>query len=339
MGRKEYLRNTLESLMKKIALLNTAIFSFNMGDYIIVESAKKQLMEILNNAFVVEIPTHSPMFHVREFGIRRKNSFYDKLQSFDYKFVLGTNLLAHNMRYKKTTWNINVIDTKYFGDAVLLGVGTDPKDEKINMYTRKLYKQVLSSKYKHSVRDGRTKRMLEDLGFDAINTGCSTMWGLNRAHCAEIPTSKRNTVIFTLTDYAKNYDADKKMIDILKQNYDRLYFWIQGFEDLEYLNQLCNRDNIEIIPPAIDDYSSFLDMHDCDFVGTRLHAAIKAMQKKKRSIIIGVDNRARDMAEDYGLHLIERTEIDCLENKINQDFKTDIRINEANIKEFLAQFK
>ena len=29
--------------MKNIALLNTAVFSFNMGDYIIMESARKGL--------------------------------------------------------------------------------------------------------------------------------------------------------------------------------------------------------------------------------------------------------------------------------------------------------
>ena len=76
----------------------------------------------------------------------------------------SANLLAHNMKYKKTTWNINTRDTKYFGDTILLGVGTDPSDEPVNAYTRKLYQQVLSSKYKHSVRDERTKQMLENFG-------------------------------------------------------------------------------------------------------------------------------------------------------------------------------
>lgn len=324
--------------MKNVALLNTAVFSFNMGDYIIMESARKGLASVLENAFVVEIPTHSPMFHVRELGLKKKNSFYDKLQSFDYKFVCGTNLLAHNMRYMKTTWNINLWDTKYFGDTVLLGVGTDPSDEEVNAYTKKLYNQVLSHDFKHSVRDMRTQRMLEKLGFKAINTGCATLWGLTKEHCQQIPTKKKKTVVFTLTDYAPNPVADKKMVQVLKENYESLYFWIQGVGDLEYLNSIVNTEGIKFISPTLEYYNKFLDEVDCDFVGTRLHAGIKAMQKKKRSIIISVDNRARDMAQSYGLHVLENKNIDLLEKKINQEFETDIHIDEERIQEFLEQF-
>ena len=326
--------------MKNIALLNTAVFSFNMGDYIIMESARKGLASILDGSFIVEIPTHSPMFHVREFGIRKNNSFFEKLQSFDYKFVCGTNLLAHNMKYKKTTWNINTRDTQYFGDTILLGVGTDPSDEPVNAYTRKLYQQVLSSKYKHSVRDERTKQMLESLGYQAINTGCSTMWGLTKEHCKQIPTKKKDCVVFTLTDYAPAEKEDYKMIQILRENYETLYFWIQGFGDLEYLKKICKGDieSIQLISPTLDAYNQFLDETDCDFVGTRLHAGIKAMQKMKRSIIISVDNRARDMAANYGLHVLERNQIENLGTKINQEFATDIRIDEVRIQEFLSQF-
>ena len=178
-------------VMKYIALMNTAIFSFNQGDYIIMESVKRELDYLLKDSFVVEIPTHSPMFHVTEFGIGKKNSFYDKLQKFDYKFVCGTNLLHHNMKYAKTTWNINIFDTKYFGDMILLGVGTDPKDEAVNRYTRKLYNQVLAKDVIHSTRDERTKKLLESMGFKAINTGCATMWGLTPEHCSKIPTKKK----------------------------------------------------------------------------------------------------------------------------------------------------
>ena len=58
----------------------------------------------------------------------------------------------------------------------------------------------------------------------------------------------------------------------------------------------------------------------------------------KRSIIISVDNRARDMAANYGLHVLERNQIENLGTKINQEFATDIRIDEVRIQEFLSQF-
>ena len=324
--------------MKKIALLNTAIFSFNQGDYIIMESVKKQLSFLTSEAFVVEIATHSPMFHVRELGLFNKNSFYDKLQDIDYKFVCGTNLLAHNMHYRKTAWNINLRDTKHFGGAVLVGVGTCHSDEEINAYTRKLYKQALAADYTHSVRDERTKKMMEDMGYKVINTGCATMWGLTESHCEKIPCTKKNKVVFTLTDYAMDPKNDKKMIDILRRNYDELVFWPQGVGDFEYFHSLGETKDIQIISPLLENYSCFLTQNDCDFVGTRLHAGIKAMQMLKRSIIIGVDNRARDMAANYGLHLIERETIEDLEAKINGTFSTKMKIKEENIRTFLAQF-
>lgn len=326
--------------MKNIALMNTAIFSFNQGDYIIMESVKRELNQILRDSFVVEIPTHSPMFHVKEFGIRKNNSFMEKLNSFDYKIVCGTNLLAHNMNYKKTTWNINLKDTKYFGNMILLGVGTDPSDEPVNSYTRKLYQQALSKDFIHSTRDERTKKMLIDMGFKAINTGCATIWGLNQEHCKKIPTKKSESVVFTLTDYAADPDKDREMIQILEKNYKSVYFWIQGVGDLEYYMSLNIVSDVQFISPNIDAYNEFLKHTDCDFVGTRLHAGIKAMQLFKRSIIIGVDNRARDMVQDYNLHVIEREEIsEQLEKKINSSFETNICIQKENIDTFLSQFK
>lgn len=326
--------------MKNIALMNTAIFSFNQGDYIIMESAKRELDTLLKDAFVVEIATHSPMFHVREFGIQKDNSFYQKLQMFDYKFVCGTNLLAHNMRYKKTTWNINTHDSKYFGDMILLGVGTDPSNVAINSYTRKLYSQALSKDFIHSTRDQRTCMMLKDMGYKAINTGCATTWGLTPEHCAKIPGQKSSSVVFTLTDYAPDMERDKKMIEIIRGCYEKIYFWIQGFEDLNYLKSLTNLDDIQLISPNLHNYSQFLRTHDCDFVGTRLHAGIKAMQLLHRTIIISVDNRASDMAENYHLPIIGRMEIETtLKDKIESDFTTNIKINEENIKLFMAQFQ
>lgn len=324
--------------MKYIALMNTAIFSFNQGDYIIMESVKRELDYLLKDSFVVEIPTHSPMFHVTEFGIGKKNSFYDKLQKFDYKFVCGTNLLHHNMKYAKTTWNINIIDTKYFGDMILLGVGTDPKDEAVNRYTRKLYNQVLAKDVIHSTRDERTKKLLESMGFKAINTGCATMWGLTPEHCSKIPTEKSDTVVFTLTDYAMDYEKDKRMVEILKRNYSNKYFWIQGSQDQEYLESLTDTRDITYINPLLKNYHEFLTTKDCDYVGTRLHAGIKAMQLLKRSIIIGVDNRSEDITKTYKLNYVLRENIDELDQMINERIITDINIDTDKISAFLQQF-
>ena len=76
-----------------------------------------------------------------------------------------------------------------------------------------------------------------------------------------------------------------------------------------------------------------------DYVGTRLHAGIYALRHKVRSIIIAIDNRARDMSKTYSLNTIDRNNIDELSKMINSDFKTNIKINTKEIEKWKSQFK
>ena len=328
--------------MKKIAILDTSIMSFNIGDQIIMESARKGLENLLKDAFVVNMPTHSPLFHLYEFSLRGKDSFKPNLDAIDLKFVCGTNLLEKNMKKRKNTWNIHKGDLRYFKDFILVGVGTDGLPTIANNYTKTFYQKALSSDYFHSTRDEETKKFLESIGIKAINTGCPTIWGLTKEHCSVISKTKSDNVVFTVTDYKPDVSKDKIMIDILCKNYSNVYCWIQGSQDIEYLNTLgidiLRSDKIKMVSPSLEAYNQFLDNVDCDFVGTRLHAGIKAMQKYKRTIIIGVDNRARAMNETYNFNFIEREEIEKLEEMINTSFGTEINLNEGNIEAFLRQF-
>ena len=326
--------------MKNIALLNTSVSSFNRGDDIIMESVREQLKDILRGNFVLEIPTHSPAFRMREvieiFG--KKNDFTENLKSMDYKFVCGTNLLSRTMFARKNAWNLTLNESKYLSGCVFLGVGAG-KIGKFDIYTKKLLKNALSNEYIHSVRDEEAKKMLESIGLKAINTGCPTLWNLDQKHCERITTKKSNNVIFTLTDYKKDIENDQKLINILNKNYEKVYFWIQGFEDYKYLTNFDNIDKIELIGPSVKEYDEFLKNNECDFVGTRLHAGIKAMQRFKRSIIIIVDNRARSMKRDYNLNCIEREDIEKeLEEYINKDFKTNVKLKKDNIEKWKSQF-
>ncbi|SCH96339.1 polysaccharide pyruvyl transferase CsaB [uncultured Clostridium sp.] len=326
--------------MKYIAVLDTSIMSFNIGDQIIMESARKGLAPILNDAFVVNLPTHSPMFHWWEFSFKRNDSLSQNLSKLDLKFVCGTNLLEKNMKKRKNTWNLHMMDTHYIKDVVLVGVGTDKLDKIENKYTEKLYKRILSHEYIHSTRDEKTKELLESMGFKAINTGCPTLWGLDKTVCEQIPTTKSEKVIFTITDYTPNLEKDKKMLDILFDNYKEVFCWIQGSQDVEYLQKMNLKDkNIQYISPSLAAYNEFLEREKtCDYVGTRLHGGIKAMQKLHRAIIIGVDNRAYDMHKSYNLNYISRENIEDLEDMINKPINTDIKIDINKINEFLGQF-
>lgn len=86
-------------------------------------------------------------------------------------------------------------------------------------------------------------------------------------------------------------------------------------------------------------FDTVLANEDIDFVGTRLHGGIRALQKKKRSLIIAVDNRAIELGADTGLPVIDRS---CLEKELlrwyDHDFRPDIILPETGIGEFMGQF-
>lgn len=63
------------------------------------------------------------------------------------------------------------------------------------------------------------------------------------------------------------------------------------------------------------------------------------MQKKRRSIIISIDNRAEEMAKDYNINIIERDNINELEKLINSNIETKINLPIENINKWINQFK
>lgn len=199
--------------------------------------------------------------------------------------------------------------------------------------------KIFSKKYIHSVRDERTKKILENLGFQAINTGCPTLWSLTPEFCKQIPTDKADNVVFTLTFYDKDPKNDQKLIDILKENYNKVYFWVQGSEDYEYFKTFKNIEQIEIVSPALDSYRKILQQENIEYVGTRLHAGIFAMKNKKRSIILSVDNRAQDMSVTYQLNTILREQIDTLPAMLHSSFQTNVHIDQEKIQQWKDQFK
>lgn len=325
--------------MKKIVIFNTAIGSLNVGDYIIMQSCSKILKKIFLKNFFLEIPTHT------FFNVRRDRGL---LSDNKYMFVCGTNLLRPMyICSKKNQWKVGItfllyILLKKMNNVILVGVGWTGYQYSQNSFFKTYFlKKLLKNGHIHSVRDEYTKQKLNEMGiYNVINTGCLTTWDLTKEHCKMIPKLKAKKVIVTLTDYDRNIEKDREIIRILEKNYKKIYFWPQGSNDLEYIESLLkNCVNYEIISPTLETYEEFLESNECDFVGTRLHGGIKALQYKRRTIIIGIDNRAIEMSE-IGLPVIKRENIEKdLENMINSDLEININLPIENIEKWKAQFK
>ncbi|PDY22114.1 capsular biosynthesis protein [Bacillus cereus] len=308
--------------MKKILLLDTSVATLNMGDDIINISIKNNMEELLKDNYYITMPTHTPLFY------KYQNLLYPKkldiYKNADYKFLCGTNALYTNMLRPLPNWNIHLFNTKLVQNTILFGVGIGENSKNINLYTKTLYKKVLSKEYVHSTRDEKTKVMLENMGFKAENTGCPTLWKLTPEFCKEIPTTKRESVIFTLTYYHKDIPNDIEMIKILKRSYKKVYFWPQCALDLDYLKELGESEGVTIISPNLENYDAILS-EDIDYVGNRLHGGVFALQHKKRAIIIAIDYRAREMKKNYSIPVLDRENIvEELEGKISSEWRTEI---------------
>lgn len=308
-------------------ILDTAMDSDNCGDHIIMENCMLQLGRCMDTAALAHIPTH-------RFPSEEE---LELLTTSGQKILCGTNILSGRMR-TYGLWKLSPRITPYC-NTVLMGVGFDSKSESFDRYTRSMFHAILSKDGIHSVRDSFSEKKLKAMGIEnVLNTGCPTMWDLTPEHCASIPHRKARNVVCTVTDYIRDAKNDGAMLDILLESYDHVYLWLQGREDPKYIRELGYADRVTLIPGTLSDYDAVLAQEDLDYVGTRLHAGIRALRKGRRSLIVSVDNRAECIGADTGLPTIRREDIPfALKGRLEAELETKINLPWENIRKWKEQ--
>lgn len=309
-------------------ILDTSMDSDNCGDHIIMESCMLQLSNYLDTHGLLHVPTHRFLTKAE----------YLLLGASEKKILCGTNILSGHMR-TYGLWKLGPQIASY-KNTILMGVGFDSGDWSCDAYTKRLLRTILSKDSIHSVRDSFSEQKLKSIGIGKVlNTGCPTMWNLTPEHCARIPAAKATRVISTVTDYHQDQANDKAMLDILLGNYEKVYLWLQGQGDLAYIRALGYEDKLTLIESSLDAYDAVLAQEDLDYVGTRLHAGIRALSKGRRSLIISIDNRAECIAADTGLPIIKREAVALeLEKRLTESVATKIQLPWENISRWKSQF-
>lgn len=317
--------------MKIISVLDTTISDYNLGNQIIMESVNEIIDCLFERDFLFRLQ------YAEKFG--RQSIKY--MESSDYVFFGGTNSLSSEMnRYKQ--WGFSLKDLYFVSNLILLGVGWWQYQSKPNLYTQFFLKRLLSSNKLHSVRDSYTEKMLKNIGIrNVLNTSCPTLWEISPEHCRAIPKMKSKDVVFTTTDYSQDYFLDNKLIKLLLLNYEYVYYWVQGIGDLEYLSELdlADRSRVKIIPPKLKAYDRVLEDLEVDYIGTRLHAGIRAIQKQKRTLVLATDNRAKEISKDVGLNVVGRDDFSGIEGFINNEHVTNLFIPTESIQMWKEQFR
>ena len=335
-GRLTRISNGAEFALQRdgggIVCFDPSLETDNLGDAIIMRYCRRELENLFPNRGFAAIATHV-LPTPEETALVRKTK---------YKFVCGTNLLTS---YIEHHWRWILPEgfrgKRDFRNGILLGCGWGEYQGDCSDYSRMLYRSLLNPSVMHSVRDQYTTDKLRRAGIsNVLNTGCPTTWGLTEAHCRAIPTGKSDAVVTTVTDYRPNPEEDQAMLDILSRNYDRVLLWPQGRGDLMYLTNLKLPQNLQILPRNLSALEAVLGGGNLDYVGTRLHGGIHALNYGVRTIILSVDNRAAEMGRDLNLPILERSRIAKeLEPRIREHFETKICIPRDNIDRFRNQFR
>ena len=326
--RVKNLKDASDSQNDEIIILNTAMGSDNLGDEIIMYYYSKAMEGIISPQKLYNIATH------------RKPSDMDveRLLKCKCAVIIGTNILSPQMElYSGWRFDNRLIRMR---NIILVGVGWWGY-KKPSVYSKYVYRNILSKNVIHSVRDEQTYRMLKSIGIEnVVNTDCLTMIGLDKS-CVNIPEDKAESVLFTLTGILGRVENDKKLVAILRRSYKKLYYFPQGNSDFEYLKNITDIDDITIIDESFTAYTDFLkdSSKDFDYIGTRLHGGVHAMQNGRRSIIIAVDNRAIEIAHDTGIPVILESEVgEKLEPMIISSWKTEVKLNTKAIEAWRNSF-
>jgi len=335
-----------------ISVLDTSICTENIGDFIIMEAVRRELADLFPDEHHVNIPTHDVLGPE---AVRL-------LKESRCGIVGGTNLISSNMepapmrgtlrhKFRKffrpsvercNQWRLTRKDRRLLPKKlILLGVGWWQYQASPLPYTRALLRSVLHEDMLHSVRDEYTSDMLKAAGFkNVLNTSCVTLWRLDADHLAKVPSSKAPEVISTLTYYKPAPEMDRKMLVTLLSNYDKVHLWIQGSKDRAYAASIGGDLPISFISPNLPAFDWLLQRAPAiDYVGTRLHAGIRALQMRRRTLIVSVDNRATEISRDTGLPVLERSDVDLLSELINRNDPICLKLPWENISRWREQFK
>ncbi len=299
----------------------------NLGDLIIHDAIAAEFDFLLSKSNVERFSTQIPL--------PWKGVW--KSRTADLALICGTNLLASKID-QYTPWKLSKLKSRLIKPACLIGVGWWSDQEAPNPETVAFYKRVLSPKWVHSVRDQMTADRLQQMGFTNVeNTSCPTLWALHGITADSLPKPKKQTVLTMLSVWRKKPELDKQLLALLSNEYQSVVVWPQGHKDKEYLTAIA--PELECLEYSMDSLETFIQQNpEADYLGLRLHGGIRCMQRGLRSLIIEVDNRAREIAKDTGLPTVERENFELMKRWISEGIDFEIKTNRMAIDRIKNQF-
>ncbi|GAA4166170.1 hypothetical protein GCM10022286_30400 [Gryllotalpicola daejeonensis] len=308
-----------------IVLVDPGLKSTNLGDQIISDAVHREFVNPLRAAGVdvQTIPMHGHL----------SDDSRALLREADEVVVSGTNLLADNMRFR-SPWQWAKKDIELTrGKLTTFGVGWwQYQTGGIDPFSAR-WLRSLSSGRPWAVRDEYSARRLAAAKVRALHTSCPTLWGVTRQN---LPGGQRR-VIATFTDYNQDPLADRRLIDLLETRFEEVLYWPQGPGDERYLRSIAG-DEVRLIPPELAAFDAELREPSTAYVGLRLHGGIRAMQQGVPTLILSIDNRAREIARSVGLVAPSRHALDRIAALLDSPQPKTLHLPRVEIDAWRAQW-
>lgn len=274
----------------ELIMFDPGVGSSNLGDQVIGDSVMRELISLFPEANVRRLSLFQPM------GESQRRT----LRAAKLALVAGSNMLSATFKFPtyRNRWKIALLDLAMLPPVVTVGAGWYRKDFESNALGRAVLRRVAAKDVPMSVRDAVTKENLARIGVAAVNTSCATLWSVDPS-VYEAGQPCRD-VVTTITDYGMSATRDAAMLRALVGKYRKVYFWPQGEKDLQYLATL-GVGGLDILPRSLEAYDQLLMSGGVEYIGTRLHGAIRALQKGVRAKIVSVDYRADNICEEVGI--------------------------------------
>ncbi len=302
-----------------IVLVDPGMNSTNVGDQIISEAVNKQFVEPARSAGkeVVSIPMHGGISDASRAAIERASDVV----------VSGTNLLSDHMRFRRAwQWDRSDIELTR-GKLTAFGVGWWQYQRAGIDPLSAAWLRSLAGGSPWAVRDEYSADRLNRAGVEAVHASCPTLWN---CEYQTMPGGNARVVV-TLTDYNQERSADQHLVSTINAMFDDVLFWPQGPGDRAYILSLSGTTESQILPPTLEGFDNALKQSSTAYVGLRLHGGIRAMQFGVPSLILSVDNRAREIAKSVGLVAPSRHAIGQVADLLRSESTHRLRLPSAAI--------
>lgn len=276
-----------------IVVVDPGLATRNTGDQIISQAVRREFIAPLRaiGADVETVPMHG------ELGAHQRRL----LRMASDVVVCGTNLLSSHMRFRNA-WEWPRSDVELArGKATFLGVGWwQYQRSRVDRISRR-WMSDLAGRHDWAVRDDYSAAKLTEAGVPAVHVSCPTLWSQSEQL---LPGSQRR-VVATVTDYNQNPDADRSLNELLSRHFEEVMYWPQGPGDERYLRGLLGPE-VALVESSLEAFEAAITVPSTAYVGLRLHGGIHALSMGAPTLILSIDNRAREISKSSGLRVLSR---------------------------------